>query len=170
MPFKRGSRGGRPQSGAPALVADALRSLDPFSFWVLPTQDSEPGDVVVVGTTGVFLVAPRGLSGVVHFGMTGVDVNGRAVPVRGLKRASRSLEATLVARSVSASVEPVVCFTEAIMGAGRTIRGIRFLTANDLVKDIAGRSATVERARAQRAARVLGMQIAGDDGRHFAVG
>jgi hypothetical protein len=170
MPFKRGSRDEPLESGAAARVAAALRSLDPFSFWIVPTHDPAPGVLFVVGTTGAFLVAACGLSGVVNFGMTGADVGGRAVPVRGLKRASKSLEATLVARSVSTSVEPLVCFTEAMLGAAVTNRSVRFVTVSDLVSDIARHSATVERARAQRAARVLGMQIEGDERRHFAVG
>ena len=76
----------------------------------------------------------------------------------------------MVASAVAVSVETVVCFPHALMGAPTTVRGIRFLTLKDLVGDIAGRGARLERARAQRAARALGMHIAGDEHRHFAVG
>ena len=155
---------------AAAQVSATLHALDPFSFWVVPTNDPAPGDLVVVGTTGVFLVAPVGAAGVVNFGVTGADVSGTAVGVRGLKRTARSLQAKMVASTVAVSVEPVVCFANAMMGAPVTSRGIRFLTLKDLVGDIVGRNARLERARAQRAARALGMHIAGDENRHFAVG
>ena len=151
-------------------MTTALRALDPFSFWVVPTNDPSPGDLVVVGTTGVFLVSPSGLPGVVNFGVTGADVSGSAVAVRALKRTRKAVQVRMVESSVSVSVEAMICFTTAMMGAPMTVRGVRFLTLKDLVGDIAGRSASLERARAQRAARALGMRIAGDENRHFALG
>ena len=171
MPFKKNVlREDPPALKAAARVTSALRSLDPFSFWVVPTNDPSPGDLVVVGTTGVFLVSTVTSSGVVNFGVTGPDVSGAAVSVRGLKRTARALQAKLVASAVAVSVDPVVCFPHAMMGAPTTVRGVRFVTLKDLVGDIAGRGAQLERARAQRAARALGMHIAGDENRHFAVG
>jgi hypothetical protein len=170
MPFKRAARSEPEDARAAAQIASTLRSLDPFSFWIVPTHEPTTGVLFVAGTTGAFLVAPCGLPGVVNLGVTGADVSGKAVSTRALKRAAKSLETNLVEHSVSTPVEPVVCFTEGMMGAAVTTRGVRFVSRSDLVKDIVGRAASVQRTRAQRAARVLGMQISGDERRHFAVG
>jgi hypothetical protein len=170
VPFKKNVPDDPPALKAVTRVSAALHALDPFSFWVVPTNDPSPGDLVVVGTTGVFLVSTVASSGVVNFGVTGADVSGAAVAVRGLKRTTKSLQAKMVANAVAISVEPVVCFPNAMMGVPATVRGVRFLTLKDLVGDIAGRGTRLERARAQRAARALGMHIAGDEKRHFAVG
>jgi len=90
--------------------------------------------------------------------------------VRALRRATKALQITMVERTVTSSVEPIVCFTNALMGRRAMVRGIRYLTLKDLVGDIVSRGATLERARAQRAARALGMDIVGDENRHFVAG
>jgi hypothetical protein len=149
--------------GAGAVVA-ALKSLDPFSFWVVPTA---AGDTVVTGTTGVFLVRAESVEGVVVSTDVAVRVGGRRFRGRRIRAASGSVGRTMARASVATSVEPVVCFTRAMAGPPATVRGIRYVAAKDLASDLAGRRATLSRERAQRAARALGMQIAGDQHRHF---
>jgi hypothetical protein len=165
-------RGGSHQDAAGAearaRLSAALRRLDAYSFWVVPSEPSAPGDLVVVGTTGAFLVAACGLPGVVTYGVTGVKVSGIPVPgMRALRRGARQLRDRLHDASVFSSVEPVLVITHAACGAPRTVRGVRVVQREDLVRDLAGRSATLSRSRAQRAARTLGMHIAGDERRHF---
>jgi hypothetical protein len=146
-------------------VAAALRTLDPFSFWVVPTA---AGQLIVAGTTGVFLVAPVGGAGVATAGSTGLSVSGSRIKgIRKVRGAAKKVEASMVRASVHASVEPVVCLTEALAGPPQTIRGIRYASVRDIAADLAGRSSALSRGRAQRAARALGMQIAGDQHRHF---
>ena len=169
MPFTRGSSPDDAGSTeGRAKVAAALRSLDPFSFWVLPSSEPRPGDLIVTGTTGVFLVVPCALTGALTFGPTGGIVGGRAVPdLRGVRRAAKALRSRLGAAAVYAGVEPVVCLTRALAGAPRTVRGVRYLHVDDLARDVGSRPIALPRGRAQRAARTLGMHIAGDEGRHF---
>jgi hypothetical protein len=157
--------GGRaaPATGAGAVVA-ALKSLDPFSFWVVPTA---AGDTVVAGTTGVFLVRAESVEGVVVSTDVAVRVGGRRFRSRRIRAAAGSVGRTMARASVATSVEPVVCFTRAMAGPPATVRGIRYAAAKDLAGDLAGRRATLSRERAQRAARALGMEIAGDKYRHF---
>jgi hypothetical protein len=169
MPFKRGSsQDDLRDTEALARVSSALRSLDAFSFWVVPSRDANRDDLIVAGTTGVFLVMPCNRAGALMFGASGASIGSAAVPgLRGLKRAAKALGPTLTAAAVSATVEPVVCCTLAITGPPRTLRGVRYLHVRDLARDLSGRPSSLPRGRAQRAARTLGMHIAGDEGRHF---
>ena len=150
-----------------ARVAAALRTLDPFSFWVMPLPDARADDLIVAGTTGIFLVMPSSLSGVLQFGMTGAAIGTQKVAdVGGLKRRAKALQAKLGAAAVYEGVEPVVCLTHALTDC-RTVRGVRYVPVKDLAKDLSRRSGSVPRGRAQRAARALGMHIVGDERRHF---
>ena len=150
-----------------ARVAAALRTLDPFSFWVMPSPDGRTDDLIVAGTTGIFVVMPCSMSGVLQFGMTGAAIGTQKLPdVGGLRRRAKSLQAKLGGAAVYEDVEPVVCLTHALSDC-RTVRGVRYAPVKDLAKDLSGRSARVPRGRAQRAARALGMHIAGDEHRHF---
>jgi hypothetical protein len=146
-------------------IASALRTLDAFSFWVVPT---ETGDTVVAGTTGVFLVRELDVVGIVLANSGGVRVNGRRVPgPRAVRASAKAVGRTMTRASVVTSVEPVVCFTGALAGPPVSLRGVRYVAVKDLAADLAGRPTVLSRARAQRAARALGMQIAGDKHRHF---
>jgi hypothetical protein len=169
MPFKRGSsRDDLRHAEARAQVSSALRSLDAFSFWVMPSRDANRDDLVIAGSTGVFVVMPCDLGGALMFGASGPSIGSSSVPeLRGLKRAAKALGSTLTASAVSARVEPVVCCTHAVTGPPRTVRGVRYLHVKDLARDLSARPSSLPRGRAQRAARTLGMHIAGDEGRHF---
>lgn len=167
MPSTRGAASSEAVGEGRARVASALRTLDPFSFWVMPSPDARVDDLIVAGTTGIFLVMASPLSGVLHFGVTGAVIGTQKVAdVGGLKRRAKALQAKLGGAAVYEGVEPVVCLTHALTDS-RTVRGVRYVPVKDLAKDLSGRSATVPRGRAQRAARALGMHIAGDEHRHF---
>ncbi len=169
MPFTRERLPDDVQSPeALAKVSGALRKLDAFSFWVLPSPEPGPGDLIVAGTTGIFLVATCGMQGALTFGPTGGIVGGKNVPaLRGLKRATKALQVRVSDAAVYVQIEPVVCLTDAVTGAPHSFRGVRYVHVKDLARDLGGRPARLERGRAQRAARALGMSIAGDDQRHF---
>ena len=96
-------------------------------------------------------------------------VDDRAIPgVRALRSDAKRLSAKLSASSVSATVEPVICLTHGVAGMPRDVKGIHVVSLGALVKDLASRSRVLEHSRVERAARVLGVQIAGDRKRHFA--
>jgi hypothetical protein len=149
-------------------IASALRTLDAFSFWVVPTA---AGDTVVAGTTGVFLVRELDASGVALATPSGVRLNGRRIRgARGVRASAKTVSRAMTRAAVATSVEPIVCFTSALAGPPVSLRGIRYIAVKDLAADLAGRPAVLSRERAQRAARALGMQIAGDKRRHFTPG
>jgi hypothetical protein len=50
----------------------------------------------------------------------------------------------------------------------RDVKGVHVVALGDLLKDLASRPRILEHSRVERAARVLGVQIAGDRKRHFA--
>ena len=54
------------------------------------------------------------------------------------------------------------------MGMPREVKGVHVVTLGELIKDLASRPRILEHSRVERAARVLGVQIAGDRKRHFA--
>jgi hypothetical protein len=146
----------------------ALGSLDPIGYWTVPDGTGSSGDVVVAGVTGVFLVAAYDRPGVLTVDRGKPRVDGRAVPgLRALRKDARKLARTLTEAQVFADVEPVVCLTRATVGAPRTVGGVRVVGLDGLTKDLTGRPTRVQHARAQRVARGLGMQIAGDQRRHF---
>jgi hypothetical protein len=49
----------------------------------------------------------------------------------------------------------------------RDVKGVHFVTLGDLIRDLTSRPRVMEPTRVQRAARVLGVQLAGDRKRHF---
>ena len=50
----------------------------------------------------------------------------------------------------------------------RDVKGVHVVALGELIKDLASRPRILEHSRVERAARVLGVQIAGDRKRHFA--
>jgi hypothetical protein len=159
-----------PSGSGVAQVSSELGRLDSFSYWVVPSGSlSRAGDLIVAGTTGVFLIAAWPGSGAFSLSRGRPVVQDKPIPgVRALRSDAKRLGARLAASTDFGSVEPVVCLTNAAMGMPRTVRGVRILLIGDLVKDLTVRPRVMERIRVQRAARVLGVQIPGDHKRHFA--
>jgi hypothetical protein len=62
----------------------------------------------------------------------------------------------------------VLVLTMATAGSPRTVRGVRILQIAEVARDLTNRSRTMPVSRAQRAARTLGLELAGDKKRHFA--
>ena len=154
-----------PPSDAIARVARELARLDPWTFWTVPRDDH----LVVTGTTGVFLVVPEVAEGHLEVDGRRVLVGGRALKLRPLRAAAKQLGALLSGGSVFISPEPVLCLTRAVAGGPRTVRGVRVVTVEGLAADVARREKVLAPTRAQRAARLLGMTIAGDDKRNITV-
>jgi hypothetical protein len=71
--------------------------------------------------------------------------------------------------SMLASIEPMVCLTEAIAGPPSEVAGVCFVKVGDIARHISARPRVQSHTRAQAAARVLGVTVAGDQGRHFTV-
>jgi len=88
--------------------------------------------------------------------------------VRALRSDAKALTAKLSAAGVSGTFEPVICLTHGVAGMPRDVKGVRVVALGDLLKDLATRPRILEHSRVERAARVLGVQIAGDRKRHFA--
>jgi hypothetical protein len=151
---------------ARTLVTKELARLDSYSFWVVPTDPELAGDLVVAGTTGVFLIAACGREGHLKPGRR-PTVGDAAIRVRPLRGAAKRLGGRLSEASVFAPVQPVMVVTHATAGPPTSVSGVRFVHLRDIVRDLTGRSSALSRSRAQRAARVLGMQLAGDQSRHF---
>jgi hypothetical protein len=151
-----------------AMLTAALGTLDPVAYWTVPAGSGSSGDLVVAGVTGVFLVAAYDRSGVLTVERGKPRVDGTAIPgLRGLRKDARKLAGMLSEAQVFADVEAVVCLTRATVGAPRTVSGVRIVGVDGLTKDLTARPTRVQHARAQRVARALGMQIAGDQRRHF---
>lgn len=153
-----------------ARLSKELARLDAYSFWTVPAGAlSKAGDVIVVGTTGVFLVAAWPAPGAFSLSRGRPVVEGRPIPgIRALRGDAKRLGAKLSSASVTGSVTPVVVLTNGVVGMPREVRGVRVLALADLVKDLAARPRALELMRVQRAARVLGVEIPGDRKRHFA--
>lgn len=152
-----------------ADVSRALGRLDPYSFFVVPANEWN-ADFAVVGTTGAFLIATCTLEGVARIGSRRPIVGDRAIKgVRRLRSGLRRFSARLTSSSMFAQCVPIVCFTAAIAGPPVDSAGVRFVKVADLARDISARPGVQSNTRAQAAARVLGMHIAGDEGRHFTV-
>lgn len=151
-----------------AVLTSTLGRLDPVSYWTVPAGTASSGDVVVTGVTGVFLVAAYDRPGVLTVDRGKPRIDGKAIPgLRGLRKDARDLATTLDEARVFADVEPMVCLTRATVGAPRTVGGVRIVGLEGLTRDLTARPTRVQHARAQRVARALGMQIAGDQRRHF---
>jgi hypothetical protein len=162
---------GDPSPAAVARVTAQLGRLDAFSFWVVPTGAKTRGDLVVVGATGAFLIETCALAGRLDYGRGTPTVGDLVIPgLLRLKKAAKGVTATLGRASVFVETEPVVCLTEAVVGAPTTSKAVTILHMRDLVSHISSRPRVLEHGRAQRGARALGMTIAGDHKRHFTVG
>ena len=68
-----------------------------------------------------------------------------------------------------ARIEPMVCLTQAIAGPPTDAAGVRFVKVGDIAGAISARPGVQSHTRAQAAARVLGVTVAGDQSRHFTV-
>ncbi len=163
MPLRELLQRARPDAAAGdvARLARDLSRLDPWSFWVVPTEPEEIGEFTVVGTTGAFLVAACGLEGYVSGDGARLGVAGR--PVRGLvevRRAARRQRGRLASAAVFTEVEPVVCLTRAVAGAPRRVRGVLVLPLADLVRGITDREKVLLPNRARRGAESLGLVLA----------
>ena len=157
-----------PIHGRAALVR-ALGKVDPWNFWTVPLGDSERGDFAVVGATGVFLLFTCDLGGYLESAGRVVTVGGTKVSgFRGMRAAAKDLSNRLGASTVVVDVEPVLVLTMATAGSPRTVKGVRILEIREVAHDLTNRSRSMPVARAQRSARTLGVQIAGDQKRHFA--
>jgi hypothetical protein len=147
-----------------ARLSKELGRLDAHSFWTVPAGSLSPaGDVIVVGSTGVFLLAVWPASGAfaVHRGRP--VVGDHSIPgLRDLRSDAKRLSEKLSASSVVQPVEPIVCLTHGVAGMPRDVKGIHVVTLSDLIKDLVSRPRALEQMRVQRAARVLGVEIAGD--------
>ncbi|MDP9330268.1 MAG: hypothetical protein M3P11_06495 [Actinomycetota bacterium] len=164
----RGSRVDIGSGEARERLAREARRLDAYNFWVLPVPADSTGDLIVTGVTGVFLLTACGLSGEPRLGRRPL-IGDTPVPVRPLRLAAKQLGALLGRASVFSVVEPFVVLTDATFGAAMTVEGVRFVHLDDVLKEITARSRTLPVQRAQRAARALGMQLAGDQRRSFSI-
>ena len=165
--------GGRAHASPTSLgrAASALGALDAFSFWVVPADHRSAGDLIVVGTTGGFLIRVCDRQG--RFDLSGgiPAIDHRAIPgLRGVRSAAKGVRGTLGRASVFVDVEPVVCLTDAVGGAPVTAKDVRFVHVRDLAGDLSARPRILEQGRAQRGARALGVKLAGDHKRHFTMG
>jgi hypothetical protein len=169
MPLR--SKGEDPREGkARADLATSLRRLDAYSFFTVPADSSSGGDVIVVGTTGAFLIKACGLSGVAVIKGRRPLVGDEAIEgLRALRAGAKRLSSTLSAKSALAEVEAIVCLTEAIAPAVAEAAGVRFVRVADIARELSARPGVQSHTRAQSAARALGVQVAGDQRRHFAV-
>jgi hypothetical protein len=157
-----------PIHGRAGLVR-ALGKLDPWNFWTVPLGGPEPGDFAVVGATGTFLLFTCDLGGFLESTGRTMTVGGTKVGgFRGMRAAARELSNRLADSTVVVDVEPVLVLTMATAGSPRTVKGVRILQLSQIAHDLTNRSRTMPVSRAQRAARTLGVQLAGDHKRHFA--
>ncbi len=156
--------------GRAGLVSE-LGRLDPWSYWTIPVGSRDPGDLIVVGATGAYLVFVDETGGYLEMKGRSATVGGRTLKgFRGMRKAAIAVGRKLSAATVSVQVEPILCLTMATAGAPRTVKGVRLVQNSDIAADISKRPRKLEVPRAQRAARVLGMQLAGDQKRHFVQG
>ena len=151
-----------------ARLANELSRLDPYSYSTIPAGARSAGDLLVIGGTGVFLVAAWPAPGAFSLSIGRPVVDGRGIPgLSALRSDAKRLTSTLAAASVEVKVEPVVCLTHAAIGMPRVVKGIRFVQIDGLLKDLTGRPRALELARVQRAARLLGVELPGDRERRF---
>ena len=136
---------------------------------MVPAQQWD-ADFAVLGTTGAFLIAVCDLPGVAHTAGRRPRIGDAHVPdLRKLRRGVRRLSGRLVNDATFTRIEPMVCLTQAIAGPPAEAAGVRFVKAGDIARDISARPGLQSHTRAQAAARVLGVTVAGDQGRHFTV-
>jgi hypothetical protein len=155
-------------SEAVARVAAVLARLDAYSFWTVPMGSS--GHLVVIGSTGAFMIASCGLEGRFTSGRGAPTVGSYVVPgIRTLRKDAKHAAASLRAASVGIDVEPIVCLTDAVMGGPARAKRVRFVHVRDLVTHISARPRIMEQMRAQRGARALGVKLEGDQKRDFSL-
>ena len=124
--------------------------------------------MIVVGTTGVFLIASWPAPGAFSVERGRPTVDEQAIPaIRQLRSDAKGLRSRLSGASVSAQVHPVVCLTHGSIGMPRDVKRVRVVGISELVSDLTSRPRILQLPRVQRAARALGVQIAGDAQRHF---
>ena len=146
-----------------ADVADGLlpelKRLDPWAFCVAPGSDLG-ADFLVIGLTGAFVVFVNQEKGYVTAGFGRIDVGGnKAASPRRLRSAAKKLKSRLSSMSVYADVEPVLCCTDATIGAPRKVKGVWIASPSDAVKLMARRPNAVPRPSAKRAAQTLGAKM-----------
>lgn len=169
MPLRAREQDDRAGAARTSMAA-AVGRLDPYSFYSVPAEPASGGDLVVVGTTGAFLLKACGLSGVAQLRGRRPLIGEQAVPgLRALRAGARKLADRLGASASAGDVEPIVCLTDALTGGPVTAAGVRFVRVEDLAHDLSARPGIQSHTRAQSAVRSLGMQVAGDKKRHFAV-
>lgn len=142
-------------------VRAELARLDPWSFWVVP-GDVKAAELIVLGTTGTFLVRACEWRGVVSGGPRRITIDDRPVPgLAGMRRSARRLRSRLNLSAVHTEVDPLLCLTRATAGAARTVGGVRIVPVADLVKEITAREKVLLPSRAERGAKLLGHSSAG---------
>ena len=151
-----------------ARLARELRRLDPYSFWTLPGPDAAVAGMIVAGTTGLYLLSACDLAGVLRLGRRAL-VGDVAIPIHSLRISAKKLGTRLSAAGDFGNVQPVVVLTMALAGAPTSSAGVRYVKVSDLTADLASRPRALSRERAQQAARLLGVEHAGDANRHFAI-
>jgi hypothetical protein len=124
-----------------------MARLDPWSFHVLPGA-AFGVDHVVVGTTGSFAI--RVASGDVE-----AMVSNRPPGRRGLRRAAGRLGHRLGSIGVHTGAQAVLCSAGPSGFAPRTVRGVRVVPRELLVREISERRRVLMPHQAQRAARSL---------------
>ena len=107
MPLR--SKGEDAREGkARADLATALRRLDAYSFFTVPADSGFGGDVIVVGTTGAFLIKACGLPGVAVIKGRRPLVGDEAIEgLRALRAGAKRLSSMLSAKSALAEVEAI---------------------------------------------------------------
>jgi hypothetical protein len=153
------------RAAAIARITKATARLDAWSFWSVPS----PEQVVVAGTTGVFLIVPDIHDGFLETKGRRVRIGGARVRLRPVRAATARLRDRLGSGAVGVNIEPVLCLTRAGAGAPRTVQGVRIVTVDMLAADIVKREKVLQPVRAQRVVRLLGMSVAGDQRRHASI-
>ena len=152
-----------------ARLSKELGRLDAHSFWTVPSGSlSTAADLIVAGSTGIFLLAAWPASGAFAVRRGRPEVGDQPIPgLRNLRSDAKHLSAILSASSVFQPVEPMVCLTHGAAGMPRDVKGVHVVALSDLIKDLVTRPRALDQMRVQRAARLLGVQIAGDGKRLF---
>lgn len=144
---------------------ELIGRLDPWSYWVVEPAPDVPADVIVVGTTGAFLILVFGGNGYLEADGDRLSVEGR--PVRGFRQArtgAKRLRSRLSGTAVYTEVVPMICLSRATAGVSRTVRGVRVVRLQDLAGEVTGREKALSANRAERGARAVGTVMATGQG------
>jgi hypothetical protein len=157
-----------PEDGI-ARLSGELGRLDVYTYWSVPAGTlSRAGDMIVVGTTGVFLLATWSNPGAFSISRGRPVIDGVPIPgLRALRSDAKRLAARFLKASIPGPVVPVLVLTHGVIGMPRDVRGVRIVMVADLIRELTERSRALDLLRVQRAARVLGVEIPGDAKRHF---